>query len=50
MRYNLEMEPEGTDTLLSAICYRRELVNEHGIGVLHTNDSPSWARAFEEFI
>jgi hypothetical protein len=34
----------------SAIGYRRELVNEHGIGVLHTNDGPSGAAAFEEFI
>jgi hypothetical protein len=41
---------EGTGTLLRQQD-RRELVNEHGIGVLHTNaNSPSRVTAFEEFI
>jgi hypothetical protein len=50
VRYNLERE-QREQVPSSAIGYRRELVNEHGIGVLHMNaNSPSRVRAFEEFI
>jgi hypothetical protein len=46
----LGKETEGTGILLRQQD-RRELVNVHGIGVLHTNaNSPSRGTAFEELI